>query len=285
MAIIDVEGIDEGNERLMNLKPTMNFYLEDRSIREWIDYTVESGFEYMELVAVKLPEDAAQRDEIIQYGKEKGLGMSIHAPFGRNNIIDTDEENRQKSIAMLKDTIDLAAKHNFISVTFHPGRLSAEDESEEEKWEQLIKTVGEIAEYAKEKKVHIGIENMEKRPFELVYTIDDLNRFAELGRDNPYFGVTLDFAHFSSHGITKPDLSKLKLPVHNVHLSQGVNGKLHRELTVGEGMVDVKSVCEVLNSYGYKSLVVFEVPCDQAGCKRILEECELELSRHEPAGM
>jgi len=256
----------------MKFKPAMNYNLKERSAKEWIDYTVESGFAYMEISAMSLPEDAAQKDEIIRYAKAKGVNMSIHSPFRKNNIIDMDEENRKLSIAQAKETIDLAAKHNLISVTFHPGRLSSEEESVEEKWEQLLKTVAEIAEYAKEKRVCIGIENMENRPFELVYTIADLNRFAKIGKDNPYFGVTLDFVHFSSHGILKPDLSELKLPVHNVHLSQGLNGKLHLPLTVENGMVDVKSVCEVLKDYGYDSLVVFEVTGEQAECKRILEE-------------
>ena len=106
----------------------------------------------MEISARNLPEDPSEKDKIINYAKKKGLEMSIHSPFGKNNIIDTDEENRKKSIAQVKETIDLAAKHNLVSVTFHPGRLSNEDESEEDKWEQLLKTVAEIAEYAKEKK-------------------------------------------------------------------------------------------------------------------------------------
>lgn len=261
----------------MKLKPAINYILKDKSDKEWIDYAVESGFKYMEISARNLPEDPSEKDKIINYAKKKGLEMSIHSPFGKNNIIDTDEENRKKSIAQVKETIDLAAKHNLVSVTFHPGRLSNEDESEEDKWEQLLKTVAEIAEYAKEKRVYIGLENMEKRPFEFVFTIEDLNRFSEIGKDNPYFGVTLDFVHFSSHAITNPDLSKLKLPIHNVHLSQGLNGKMHFPLTVENGMVDVKSVCEVLKKYGYESFVVFEVPDDQIECKSILEDTMIKI--------
>ena len=121
-----------------------------------------------------------------------------------------------------------------------------------------MESVREIAEYAKEQKVYVGIENMEKRPYEFVFTIDDLNRFAPFGKDNPYFGVTIDFAHFSSLGITAPDLKKLKLPVYNVHLSQGVPGKMHFPLTIENGLVNVESVVKVLNDYGYDGRVVFE---------------------------
>ena len=256
----------------MYVKPAMNYYPQERNAKEWIDYTVECGFKYMEITASKFPTEQCEQDEIINYAKEKGLEMSLHSMYGKNNITDTDKENREKSIAQAKAAIDLAAKHDLISVTFHPGRLSSEEESVEEKWELLLKTVGEIAEYAKEKKVYIGLENMERRKYELVYTIDDLNRFAEFGKNNPYFGVTLDFAHFSSHGILKPDLSKLKLPIHNVHLSQGLNGKMHVPLTLENGMVDMKSVCEVLKNYNYDSLVVFEVTDDHVEAKHILEE-------------
>lgn len=256
----------------MQLKPAMNYYLKGKSPKEWMDYATECGFRYMEITVSHLPDEPARQDEIIALAKEKGFELSLHSAFGKNNIIDTDEENRVRSIAQAKAAIDLAARHDLLCVTFHPGRLSAEWESIAEKWEQLLKTVGQIAEYAKEKKVRVGLENMERRNYELVYTVEDLNRFAELGKDNPYFGVTLDFAHFSSHGILKLDLSKLKLPVYNVHLSQGLNGKMHVPLTVEKGMVDLESVCRVLKDYDYDSLVVFEVPGDHLGGRHLLEE-------------
>lgn len=256
----------------MRLKPAMNYYLKGKSPEEWIDYAEKCGFHYMEITASHLPEEPSRQDAIIALAKEKGLELSLHSAFGKNNIIDTDEENRLRSIAQAKTAIDLAARNDLLCVTFHPGRLSAEGEPIEEKWEQLLKTVGQIARYAKEKKVRVGLENMERRNFELVYTVEDLNRFAEFGKDNPYFGVTLDFAHFSSHGILKPDLSKLKLPVHNVHLSQGLNGKMHVPLTVEKGMVDLESVCRVLKDYDYDSLIVFEVPGDHLGGRLLLEE-------------
>ena len=256
----------------MQLKPAMNYYLKGKTPEAWIDYAIECGFRCMEITASHLPEERSRQDEIIALARAKGFELSLHSAFGKNNIIDTDEENRVKSIAQAKAAIDLAASHDLQCVTFHPGRLSSEEESVQEKWEQLLKTVGEIAAYAKEKRVRVGLENMERRKFELVYTIEDLNRFAELGKDNPYFGVTLDFAHFSSHGILKPDLSKLKLPIHNVHLSQGLDGKMHVPLTVAPGMVDLKSVCQVLKASGYDSLVVFEVTGDHLNGRLLLEE-------------
>ena len=61
-------------------------------------------------------------------------------------------------------------------LTIHPGLLSSARENVEDKWQVMLESVREIAEYAKQMQVHVGIENMEKRKKELVYTISDLNR-------------------------------------------------------------------------------------------------------------
>lgn len=232
----------------------------ERTIDEWLDHIFGCGIRCAELSVRLLPAEAELRDEIILRAKERGLALSLHAPFGKTvNIIDTDEAIRVESVRQIKDAIDLAAKHQLSSVTFHPGHLSSEDEDTDSKWEQLIFAVGDIAAYAKEKKVRVGLENMERRMFELVCTVDDLNRFAELGRDNPYFGITMDFAHYATHCDRVPDLSALKLPLYNVHISQGIGGIMHYPLTVDDGMVDIRGICRALDDYGYRGFVVMEL--------------------------
>ena len=171
----------------------------------------------------------------------------------------------------MKYCIDLSAHYQLGTVTFHPGRLSCLEESEEEKWQQLLAVVEEIAAYAKEKKVRVAIENMELRNYELVYTVEDLNKFAYIGESNPYFGVTLDFAHFASHGIIKPDLETLKLPLFNVHLSQLTKKKMHAPLTAKDGKVDVPTVCALLNSYGYDGRIILEISEDYRESFTLLE--------------
>jgi len=261
----------------MGIKPTFNYCLTDKegkeyTWKEWIDYAIDSGFDTMEIPVHRLLDDPDGPDTIITYAQQKGFEISLHSPYGPNNITDTDIENREKSIAQAKCSIDLAAKHGLKVVTLHPGRLSSEDENPEEKWELLLEVVGDIAAYAKEKKVRIGLENMELRKNELVYTIDDLNRFAPIGEDNPYFGVTLDFAHFSSHNIISPDLTKLKLPIHNVHLSQGRVGRMHYPLTIENGLVDLDAVCRRLTECEYDGFAVFEMRYDQKASKQMVED-------------
>lgn len=239
-------------------------------LKELIDYIASNGLEYFEAQMLFLPEDEKGQDELVEYARSKGVKINIHSYFATNNIIDTDEENRKISVAQLKYAIDFAARNDLGPVTFHPGRLSSPEDDPKEKWELLLETVGEVALYAKEKKVRLAVENMEMRPNELVFTIDDLNRFAPYGKDNPYFGVTIDFAHFASLGIISPALEELKLPIFNVHISQYTPEAIHLPLTTEGGVVDVKEACRVLKKYGYESFVVLESHRDVPQSAKIL---------------
>ena len=89
----------------MQLKPAMNYYLKGKSPKAWMDYAVECGFQHMEITVSHLPDELSQQDAIITLAKEKGFAISLHSAFGKNNIIDTEEENRAKSIAQAKAAI------------------------------------------------------------------------------------------------------------------------------------------------------------------------------------
>ena len=234
-----------------------NMYRADN--RSWTDEALRRGVSYMELAVARLPEDETSLDELITYAQSRGMSLNLHAPYGINNITATDSARRLSSIANVKRTIDLSAKYKLGTVTFHPGRLSDNADDPKDIWASMMEIVSDIALYAKEKKVFIGIENMERRPYELVYTINDLNRFAPLARDNPYFGATIDFAHYASHGIGLPDLQALELPIHDVHISQIVDGKMHSALSNTDGAPHIASVCGLLADYGYDGPLVLEV--------------------------
>ena len=117
---------------------------------------------------------------------------------------------------------------------------------------------------------------MERRPFEIVYTVDELNRFASIGKDNTYFGVTIDFGHYATNGIGLPRLDQLQLPVYDVHLSQGTDGKVHKSLMLENGFVDIEGALRSLAQYGYEGSVILEIASDHRE-SRVLAEKILEL--------
>lgn len=236
-----------------------DFYMYHNDNKSWTDELLRHGISHLGYSAARFPECEADRHELITYALSKGMDFTLHAPCDINNITSTDKELRASSIANVKWTIDIAAKYKLGPVTFHPGRLSSETDDPEEIMADMMEIVADIAAYAKEKQVYVGIENMELRPNELIYNVDDLNRFAPIGENNPYFGVTIDFAHYITLGIGLPDLKALKLPVYAVHLSQVVDGKAHLPLAHENGAVDVDAVCRLLKDYGYHGQILLEV--------------------------
>lgn len=241
----------------MNNKIAMST-LRGVSVNKSVDFAVECGFSGIEIQTDYLLEDVAEQNKSLEYAVKNGLTVSLHAPCGDINISALNRGIRRESVSQVKQAIDLAEVNGGRVVTFHPGRLSSARENIEDKWKVLLDAVCEIAEYAKEKKVYVAIENMEFRKKEVVYTVDDLNRFENIGKNNPYFGVTLDFSHFATNKIYAPEISELKLPVYNVHLSQCVNRKPHCPL-YEDGEIEINDIQKILDSCGYESVIVLEL--------------------------
>ena len=241
-----------------------------------VDYLIECGYTSIDLPADERLCGKEGLVNIIEYAASKGLEIGFHAPFRGLNIISTDEATRSLSMEQIKKSIDLAQEYAIPVVTFHPGKPTSDEESVEDAWARLFSAVEDIAAYAKEKRVRVSIENMEKRAFEMVCTLEDLNRFAYIRENNEYFGVTLDFVHLSTHGIFEPDLSELKLPIYDVHISQNAGGKTHHPLTVEGGTVHLDAVVRSLLDYGYDGFVVLEV---NGGRKRSLDVINATIER------
>lgn len=228
------------------------------SVKDSIDVAVKSGCSGIEIQTDYLPEAESERAEVFAYARQQGLYVSLHGPSSDINISSLNRGIRQESIRQIKEAIRIAKRYAVEKLTIHPGLLSSARENVEDKWQVMLESVREIAECAKQMQVHVGIENMEKRKKELVYTISDLNRFAEITRGNPYFGVTLDFCHFATNGIFSPELDQLQLPVKNVHVSQCVEGKPHYALDK-DGQIDFANVSAMLRAIGYKGSITMEI--------------------------
>lgn len=240
------------------------------SVRESIDMAVNSGCEGIDIKVDYLPEEEEKKKEILDYAKEKGLELSLHAPCSDINIAARNQGIRKESINQVKKIIDMAQKYGARVVTFHPGRLTSIRENSEEKWKILLDSVAEIAAYAAEKRVHAALENMECRKKELVRTVSDLNRFAVLAAENPYFGAALEISHFAANRIFLPELDELKLPIKNVYISQYMDGRPHFSLTEANGEIQLDKVQRLLDSVGYDSYMILGLKSIQ-GCK-VFEE-------------
>ncbi len=228
------------------------------SVEESVRFALDCGFDGIEIQTDYLPDTKEEQKKIIEMAMREGLDVSLHAPCADINIASLNKGIRKESIAQVKNAIDIAEKFNLRVVTFHPGRLSSARENEADKWNVLMDSVSEIAQYSKTKKVYSAIENMELRKKELVLTAEHLNRFCSVSENNEFFGVTLDFCHFATNGIFSGEIGDIRIPVYNVHLSQSVNSKPHYP-AYEEGDIDFREVPKALQRYNYSSAVVMEL--------------------------
>lgn len=249
----------EGRERIRMARKIAMSTIRGMSVKDSIDVAVRSGCTGIEIQTDYLPEDVHAYDSVFGYARQRGLEISLHAPCGDINITALNRGIRKESIAQIKNAIDLAGYYRARAVTVHPGRLSSARENIDEKWKVLLHAVQEIADYAVSEKVSVGIENMEYRKKEMVFSIEDLNRFVSVGENNPYFGVTLDFSHFATNKISLNEIKKMCLPIKNVHISQCVAGKPHLPMDADGGEVQTAEVLSILNALGYQDAIVMEL--------------------------
>ena len=228
------------------------------SVMDSIDVAAKAGCGGIEIQTDYLPEAESERAAVFAYARQQGLYVSLHGPSSDINISSLNRGIRQESVRQIKEAIRIAKRYDVEKLTIHPGLLSSARENVEDKWQVMLESVREIADYAQRMQIHVGIENMEKRKKELVYTVADLNRFAEIAAGNPYFGATLDFCHFATNEIFAPELDQLQLPVKNVHISQCIDGKPHYALDQ-EGQIDFANILAMLCAVGYTGSVTMEI--------------------------
>ena len=256
------------------MKIACGYRVLDENIFAWVDKAKLEGFTHLEMSATSLPADPADADRVVAYAKESGFSLSIHAPFGKTNITSPDPAVRAWSIERVSDAIRFAARHGIDLVVLHPGRFGAiEGEAPaEENLRQMTEILRELAQLAKDGGVRLALENMEKRPNEIVHSVKELNYFAPLAAEYSNFGVTMDFSHYLTLGEGLPDLAALELPLFDVHLSQTVEGKPHFTLERKDGIADLSAIVKALTEYGYGGPIVLEVREGHGESYKILSE-------------
>jgi sugar phosphate isomerase/epimerase len=136
----------------------------------------------------------------------------------------------------------------------HPGHLSPLGmQLPEMAWRQNIDGLQQICDFANERSIRIGVENMVnmqfilgKQPGEILGMIESLER------EN--VGLTLDIGHANTNGMVDEFLEDLSKVIH-VHLHDN-KGRSDEHLSLGKGTINWKNVVKKLD--GYKGRVVTE---------------------------
>lgn len=197
------------------------------------------------------------------------INTSIHAPYFSNStsyprdlVVDTTMMQKQH-FKLMEEAINLADKLASNIVVIHPGRII---ENREKSLKSMIKNLKQLADYAKDHGVMLGLENKEGTDPENLCTTPEeiINVIDQVGSEN--LAITFDIGH--ANLTCNGDQSKLttftetlaERIVHiHIHDNKGKNTAQHHGDThaaIGMGCIDF-NILHKLKYNGIYNLEMF----------------------------
>lgn len=216
----------------------------------------QACFEYNDFFMPQVFSDEAEIEKRIQFYKALKRDRShdtLHGAFLDVTIHSQDEKIREVSRERARQSLSIAERLGIRGVVFHANLIAGYyDENYLNGW--LTASVDFYKEMLAEfPKLEIFVENMfEARP-------DDLKRLAEEMKEEPRFGLCLDYAHAAVFG-KKPVMWVKELAPYIRHLHINDNdlcGDKHWH--IGEGQMDWNEFSEAMKRYEVQTSVLIEV--------------------------
>ncbi len=179
---------------------------------------------------------------------------------------------RKEGIKQVKETIDLASAleakivliipgHNWLPGILHP---------EEKVWEPSVESIKECADYAGDRRVKLGIENITGT--KLVETSDHMLRMLkEVNSEN--VGFIPDVSNIVPLEKPVEFLNKLGKDILMVHVADN-DLKIPKHLPIGMGEINFKAIMQVLKANdfnGYMTLEIFYPEDPVGGARQSIE--------------
>ena len=195
------------------------------------------------------------------------LKLTIHTFTGELNPLALDAYESRQAQRRVAASFQLAADLGAKMVVIHPGQRDGESDTAEDAWSRLLDWVHELDDLAGLYGINVGIELMEKRPFEFFMLPADAKRLMATGYQN--IGLTVDLAHLNTHDNPINLLEQLHSDwISHVHLSDNAPQRVH--LPLGTGQMDIGGLLHALADK-YTGLVSIEGSVPEMGL-RLLEQ-------------
>jgi sugar phosphate isomerase/epimerase len=228
---------------------------------EWAYDLEELGFSGWEVVSEgKQQLNDSTLLEIKNIIDTTNLVLTLHLPFSDLNLASLNHPIWRETIRQMTKCLDRASDFVELAVV-HPGHLSPLGmQLPDMAWRQNTDGLREICDFANERGIKIGVENMVnmqhifgKQPGEILGMIDSLER------EN--VGLTLDMGHANTNALVREFLADLSKVIH-VHLHDNM-GKSDEHLGLGKGNINWKEVIPKFK--GYKGRFVAEARTVEEG--------------------
>ncbi len=215
---------------------------------KFIAYCADNGAQGAELTSYFFPPGASTPEfaECRRLASEKGIAISGTA-VGNNFSHPLGSSERAEQIAYVKDWIGhaaaMGAPHIRVFAGVHPKGVSAEEAEA-----NAISALSEVAPFAGEKQISLGIENHDS-----ISTSDRLLRIVRAVK-SPWVGVNLDSGNFIGEDVYAEIAASAPFAV-NVQLKTeirtGKDGK-------GRAPADLERAVKIVRDSGYDGFVVLE---------------------------
>ena len=232
-----------------------------RLLDDFARFVLENGFETIEIefgfsiiTAELLFPLAGELKAIIRQFRN----VSCHLPLGEVNIAALHSGMRGEAILETKSHIDLCNELGINKLVMHPGCFGATPDRysflEKQTRQIAEQSVFEIANYAKEKKMELSIENLHRNEA-LFKEPKEFEPFVRRG-----IGITLDTVHAFVSGVNPLDfITRFGGKISEVHLTDGIESDSYTHYPVGMGMVDCIAVLHKLQEMDYRGRIILEV--------------------------
>lgn len=213
-------------------------------------------FEYNDFFIPAVLDDEEKKTELIEFYKSLPRDRSmdtLHGAFLDVTIHSSDARIREVSEMRVRQSMEIARELGIRGVIFHTNVIANfKDETYRQKW--LISNVTFYKKILTEYPgIYIFVENM------FDFEPDSLVSLAEEMKEEPYFGVCLDYAHAAISQVpVKEWLPALKPYIKHMHLNDNdLKNDLHK--AVGKGNMDYKEYTDFLIQNGMEISVLVEV--------------------------
>ncbi|KAM0554869.1 hypothetical protein ACHAPJ_006604 [Fusarium lateritium] len=165
---------------------------------------------------------------------------------GKRNLIAADRQQRLDSIEYMKSVVELSAGLGGQIVTVVPGHCgtTSSESKPEDEWKWAVEGLREVASFAKDRGVRIGLEALNRFETFFLNRVDQSLALAdEVGYD---VGIIFDPFHMA---IEEPDLltalRKCRSRIVDFHVAD------NNRLAAGDGSFDWESIMQTLVEVGY----------------------------------
>ncbi|MFW9882415.1 MAG: sugar phosphate isomerase/epimerase family protein [Candidatus Thorarchaeota archaeon] len=191
-------------------------------------------------------------DDFKQLTPSYDMEYSIHAPFNDLNIASLNPELRKLALRYIKDAIKIADELEIGMLSLHPGHLSPSGLYDKDTvYETNLRSIREIANFARDYSITIALENMPIRNWTLGNSASEILDMIS----DTQFGICFDVGHAFIQDEIDGFLDVID-KIYHVHIHDN-NGRRDEHLILCEGAIDIPSIIEKLKKE-YSDMLIIE---------------------------